>query len=157
MRHSDAGLAITDFPLSYGHLLPPSSDEGLFAVNELRFSQSLPPVTMGQVWIHFAHRLGALLTAITVLSFVFHILRTYPTQKEMREPALVTGGLVLVQFLLGALTVWTGKGVEITTTHVATGALLLASCVFLLMRSYHLLKEPDEVPELTTIPQFVRP
>src|SRR6185295_3139519 len=39
MRHNDAGLAIPDFPLAIGHLVPPAWN--------------------AKVAIHFAHRLGA--------------------------------------------------------------------------------------------------
>ena len=38
MRHNDAGLAIPDFPLAFGHLLP--------------------PVWNAKIAIHFAHRVG---------------------------------------------------------------------------------------------------
>ena len=40
MRHTDAGLAIPDFPLVFGHLIPPHWD--------------------AKIAIHFAHRVGAL-------------------------------------------------------------------------------------------------
>ena len=39
MRHTGAGLAIPDFPLSFGHLIPPHWDP--------------------KIAIHFAHRVGA--------------------------------------------------------------------------------------------------
>jgi heme A synthase len=51
--------------------------------------------------------------------------------------------LLLVQLFLGALTVWTGKGVEVATAHVATGALLLGVSVVLSVRAYHLFKPVD--------------
>ena len=36
MRHKDAGLAIPDFPLAYGKLLPPTNQAELAAVNAWR-------------------------------------------------------------------------------------------------------------------------
>jgi cytochrome c oxidase assembly protein subunit 15 len=138
MRHSDAGLAIPDFPLSYGRLVPPGGSGGLSWINEQRLDDyDLPPVVASQVWIHFAHRAGALLAGIVVLACGFHVLRTHRDDRRLREPAIVMIMLVLVQILLGALTVWTGKGVQIATAHVATGALLFGTCVFTAARSFH--------------------
>jgi heme A synthase len=71
----------------------------------------------------------------------------------MREPAIVMMMLVLVQFLLGALTVWTGKGVQIATAHVATGALLFGTCAFIAARSFHLYALPDAEREFSVSPQ----
>ncbi len=138
MRHSDAGLAILDFPLSYGHLIPQTSPDDLMEANALRVDRGLAPVDAPQVWIHFAHRVGALLTAVLVLWLVVHVLKTYQQERRLREPALVLGVFLIMQLVLGALTVWTGKGVEVATTHVALGALLLATCAFLTVRVYGL-------------------
>jgi heme A synthase len=65
----------------------------------------------------------------------------------MREPAIIQGILLLVQFLLGALTVWTGKGVQISTAHVAVGALLLGTSVALAVYSFGWFKRPIRVRE----------
>jgi cytochrome c oxidase assembly protein subunit 15 len=157
MRHSDAGLAIPDFPLSYGRLLPPPGGEGLTWINEQRTqSYDLPPVEASQVWIHFAHRAGALLAGLTVIACGVHTLRAYPGDQRLREPAIVMMLLVLVQLLLGALTVWTGKGVQIATAHVATGALLFGTCVFIAARSFHLYAPPVTEPEFSASPQPTR-
>lgn len=157
MRHSDAGLAIPDFPLSYGRLVPPVGPGGLSWINEQRLSDyDLPPVAASQVWIHFAHRVGALLAALAVLACCVHILRTYRDDSRLREPAIVMAMLVLVQVLLGALTVWTGKGVQVATAHVATGALLFGTCVFTAARSFHLYAMPVPVPR-PVAPEFAVP
>jgi cytochrome c oxidase assembly protein subunit 15 len=156
MRHSDAGLAIPDFPLSYGHLVPPSGAEGLAWINDQRTQYDLPPVEASQVWIHFAHRVGALLAGLTLLACGVHILRSHPSERRLREPAIVMIMLVLVQILLGALTVWTGKGVQIATAHVATGALLFAACIFTAARSFHLYALPAESPGYSVLPQPTR-
>ena len=44
MRHTDAGLAIPDFPLAFGQLVPPHWD--------------------AKIAIHFAHRVGALIASV---------------------------------------------------------------------------------------------
>jgi cytochrome c oxidase assembly protein subunit 15 len=157
MRHSDAGLAIPDFPLSYGGILPPGGTEGLSWINQQRSeSYDLPPVEASQVWIHFAHRAGALLAGLTVIACGMHMLRAHPEDRRLREPAIVMMMLVLIQALLGALTVWTGKGVQIATAHVATGALLFGTCVFIAARSFHLYGLPAAEPEFSVSPQPAR-
>ncbi|HTO94472.1 MAG TPA: COX15/CtaA family protein [Bacteroidota bacterium] len=154
MRHSDAGLAIPDFPLSYGAMLPPADADGIAAVNRERtILYDLPQVTGEQIWIHFAHRLGALLAAVTVISCGVHVLRTFREDRLLREPALILVMLVLVQVLLGALTVWTGKGVQVATAHVATGALLLGGCVFLTARAISLSPARAKEPAAALMPE----
>jgi cytochrome c oxidase assembly protein subunit 15 len=157
MRHSDAGLAIPDFPLSYGGLVPPSGPAGISWINEQRTQlYDLPPVDAAQVWIHFAHRAGALVTGLLVLGCGVFLLRAYPDDRRLREPAIVMIMLVLVQILLGALTVWTGKGVQVATAHVATGALLFATCVFVAARSFRMYALPAEMPGYAISPQPTR-
>jgi cytochrome c oxidase assembly protein subunit 15 len=138
MRHSGAGLAIPDFPLSFGNILPPTGSDALDLINRFRLEWfDLAPVSESQVWIHFAHRVGALVVLGFVLTCAFHILKAYPSEKRLREPAIVMVMLVCVQALLGALTVWTGKGVQIATSHVAAGALLFGTCVYVTLWSFH--------------------
>ncbi len=157
MRHSHAGMAIPDFPLSYGNLLPPHDQGGLALVNEIRSQLELPAVSLEQIWIHFAHRLGALVVTVAVFGSTVHILRTYKNDQRLREPAIIQLMLVLIQALLGALTVWSGKGVQVATAHVATGALLLAATVFVTVRSYHLYTAPETEEVYSMAPQTSRP
>jgi len=106
MRHAKAGLAIPDFPLSLGRIVPALD--------------SFP------VAIAFAHRAGALVVAGLVLATVVAAYRS-----ERRRTGLFLGALVLAQIALGALTVLSRRNVAITTAHVATGALLLGTSVAL--------------------------
>lgn len=145
MRHSGSGMAIPDFPLSYSQWLPPSSVYDLASINEYRLTYfDLPPVTLSQIWIHFAHRVGALLVTVVIGANVIHVLKNY-TMPQMREPAIIQGMLLLAQFLLGALTVWTGKGVQVSTAHVAVGALLFATSVALTVYAFGWFKVHEEV------------
>jgi cytochrome c oxidase assembly protein subunit 15 len=105
MRHTKAGLAIPDFPLALGRLVP--------------------PLTSFPVAIHFAHRVGALVVAALVGSCVVRAFRS--GRPGLAKASLALAGLVAVQIALGAATVLTGKSVAITTAHVATGALLLGT------------------------------
>ena len=157
MRHSDAGLAITDFPLSYGAIVPSTSAEDLMDVNDARIENGLAPVTAGQIWIHFAHRVGALVVLIMVYRLVRHVLATYKDDKRLREPVIILATLVVMQALLGALTVWTGKGVEIATAHVATGALLLALSAFVAARVFRLHPVEVHASNYSAVPISTRP
>jgi cytochrome c oxidase assembly protein subunit 15 len=114
MRHMGAGLAIPDFPLAFGRLVPPLATPG--------------------ITVHFAHRMGALVVAVAVLSTVAGVLRR-PADAWLRRPALLAAGLLVLQLTLGALTIWSGRAVLPTTTHLVGGAALLATCLVLTLRA----------------------
>jgi heme a synthase len=116
MRHTGAGLAIPDFPLVFGGLVPPQWTPGI-AVN-------------------YAHRLGAVAAAIAVAAAASYVWRHHGMRPELTRPAALMTGLVLVQIVLGGLTVLTRKAVAVDTAHVATGALVLAASLVLTLRAY---------------------
>jgi cytochrome c oxidase assembly protein subunit 15 len=119
MRHTKSGLAIPDFPLAFGRILPP-------------FETS-------KIAIHFSHRVGALVVSALVIWTVTRIMRHYRDAKKLFRPALLLICALITQLTLGAFTVWTQKDVIITTAHVATGALILGTSLFLALRAHHLL------------------
>lgn len=114
MRHSGAGLAIPDFPLAYGGLLPPFGVAG--------------------VPIHFAHRLVGFLVAGMSIWVALRTFRAFKHVPAFARPAGLLVGLVVVQIALGALTIWTAKGVLPTTFHVLNGAVILATSLVLTLR-----------------------
>jgi cytochrome c oxidase assembly protein subunit 15 len=140
MRHNDAGLAIPDFPASYGKVLPPTNAAELKAVNDWRAwnsEQALNSrVTLAQVWLHFAHRAWAVVVAIMVILFV--IAATRHGSELVHRPASVLAILLLVQFALGILTVLTRKPADLATAHVAVGALVLVSTFTITIRAMRL-------------------
>lgn len=134
-----AGLAIPDWPLHYGHVLPPTNAAALSAVNEHRIWElNWPAVTMGQVWLHFGHRVGAYLTFLAVLAVVFIAIKRHRGERKIFVPSLIFGALVCVQVTLGVLTVLKRKPADIATMHQATGALLLMTAAVLLARTLRL-------------------
>jgi len=157
MRHSDAGLAIPDFPLSYGAIVPSADEAALSDINPARIDAGLAPVEARQVWIHYAHRLGALLALIVLLGLVRHVLMTYSDERRLREPALLLGVAVIFQALLGALTIWTGKGVEIATTHQAFGAIVLGLSSLVTARVFKLFPVPLRERGFSPFPSPSRP
>jgi len=117
MRHTGAGLAIPDFPLALGRVVP--------------------PLGTPEVAIHFFHRLGALVVALAVgaLAVRLHRLGGSARTGGLAAPVHLAILLVLVQITLGALTVLSRLSVVPATAHVVTGALLLATSVVLAVRS----------------------
>jgi cytochrome c oxidase assembly protein subunit 15 len=116
MRHLGAGLAIPDFPLSFGHLLPPA--------------WPLP------VAIHFAHRVGAVLIAVLVLSTVWMVVSRHRDRPELMRPSWLLFVAVGAQVTLGALVVLSRRQPVINTLHVATGAIVLGTALVLTQRTY---------------------
>jgi cytochrome c oxidase assembly protein subunit 15 len=116
MRHTDAGLAIPDFPYAFGRLVPPVWSAGIA--------------------IHYAHRVGAVLVSVLVLATVGHALYHHPRRAEIRRPSVLLLALLAVQITLGALTVLSGKHYVINSLHVVTGAMVLATALVLTLRAY---------------------
>ena len=137
MRHLDAGLAIPDLPLSYGKILPPRSPDVLAGINHQRWIESLEPLTFTQIWIHFGHRIGAVLVSILVLWLTIGVLRSQ-TQRGLRGPAALLLILLTGQLTLGVLTVLLRKPADVASAHVAVGALTLAGSFLLTVRLWRL-------------------
>ena len=116
MRHNDAGLAIPDFPLAFGHLIPPVWD--------------------ARIAIHFAHRVGALIVSAAVIATTAHVFYHHPRRLELVRPALGLLALLALQVTLGAFVIWSGRNPFINTTHVVTGALVLTTSLTLTLRSF---------------------
>ena len=116
MRHTDAGLAIPDFPLAFG--------------------QIVPPTWTWAIAIHFAHRVGAVIVLALGLATVGHVLYHHRGTGALRRPALLLLVLLAVQVTLGALTVLSGKRYVINSLHVVTGAFVLATSLVLTLRAH---------------------
>ena len=130
MRHHGAGLAVPDFPLSYGRVVPPTSADGLARANGLRMTEyALPTTSLGAIWLHTAHRFGAVLVTLGVIWVSLEMFRVEQVRR-LSAHAWTLVGLLAVQICLGVTTVWMQKPADVATAHVATGALLLlTSCV----------------------------
>ena len=139
MRHHQAGLAIPDLPLAYGKVLPPINQQQLDAVNYVRVRQyDLDAVTLGQVWLHFGHRLGAVLVSVMVIALATLVIRRYRMQPRLLRPALLLVFLLAAQLTLGVLSVLLRKPADVASAHVAVGALVLVSSFVLTARAARL-------------------
>jgi cytochrome c oxidase assembly protein subunit 15 len=121
MRHMGAGLAIPDFPLAAGRLIPPFDGPG--------------------VAVHFAHRVGALVVLAAVAHLVLRARRS--GEPRVVRTAAVALALVLAQIALGGATVLSGRAVVPTTVHVAVGAAVLGACWLATLRAFRLLRRRD--------------
>ena len=113
MRHTGSGLAIPTFPLPL-----------------------IPPFESLQVVIHFFHRAWAAVVTVFVLWTATTFLRRHRSEPALFSPAVFAIALLALQIILGAFTIWSEKAVIPTTSHVATGALLLATHVVLMLRAF---------------------
>jgi cytochrome c oxidase assembly protein subunit 15 len=139
MRHEQAGLAIPDIPLVYGTYLPPTTPAELGEINVMRaWKLDLPPVTLGQIWIHYAHRLGALVVSFVVVALVLQVLLFHRRRKGLLWPAVVLLGLLVTQLVLGLATVYYRKPADVASAHVAVGALVLVTSFILTVRAIRL-------------------
>ncbi len=143
IRHTNSGLAILDFPLSDGRVFPIFNDDMLFSINSQRFSLGLEPVVMPQIAIHFFHRIGALLVTFGITGLLVQTIRYFRNHREIMRVGIGLTVLLILQVILAAFVIWTGKVPLITTFHVWTGALMLGTSLFLTLRCYKLLTLPS--------------
>lgn len=126
MRHTGAGLAIPDFPLMFGQLVPD------------RWSP--------QIAIHFTHRLGALLVALGVTGTAARVLSRHRNRRELMRAAMLIIALLIVQVTLGAFTVWSRRDVWINSLHVVCGALVLTTSLVLTLRCWRVRFAAGTIP-----------
>jgi protoheme IX farnesyltransferase len=122
MRHTGAGLAIPDFPLALGRVVP--------------------PLVSFEIAVHFAHRAGAVAAAAAVFWALARVWRRHPGRRDLARPALAAAILVVVQSGLGGWAVLTRLDVLPATLHVVNGALLLAAGAVLTARAWRAARAP---------------
>jgi len=110
VRTTGSGLACPDWPLCHGRLIPP-----------LQFN----------VFIEWFHRLIALLVSLLLFATVAWSLTRRALRARLGGLALLASGLLLVQVLLGALTVWKLLHPSVVSSHLAVALLLFASMLAL--------------------------
>jgi cytochrome c oxidase assembly protein subunit 15 len=114
MRHMGAGLAIPDFPLSFGRVVPAFTSASIAAA--------------------FLHRAGGFVVAAAVIAMAVRLLR-YEREHPLRALAHLLLVVVAMQVLLGGSVIWSGKNPMITSLHVMTGAFTLALSLVLTLAS----------------------
>lgn len=116
MRHTGAGLAIPDFPLAFGRLVPHVWNFG--------------------VAIHYSHRVGAVIVTLAILAAAGHVFYHHRGRRGLTRPATLLLLLVASQITLGAFVVLSGRQEIINTAHVANGALVLVTSLVLTLHAF---------------------
>ena len=132
VRHTASGLAIPDFPLSFGRLIPPAFTP--------------------QILVHFTHRVGALVVAVFIAWVALRIYRRHATQEALHHPLYILLATLVLQISLGAMTIWSGKAPIPTTMHLVGGSFVLASSLYLTLRAHQVLMPAAASGEITTAP-----
>ena len=148
MRHDmkhQGGVAIPDFPRVAGSLMPKLNSESLAWVNDWREQavwehgstfELQSPIKAYQMHTHFTHRCMAGLIVVALGYLTVAARRNYSGPHPVMITLRIVGGILIVEVLLGMLTVWSNKGELITSLHVVTGAALLASLVLAGMQAF---------------------
>ena len=141
MRHQHAGLAVPDFPLSYGRLWPAMDADSVAGYNARRIETTAAnPITAAQVGLQMAHRLLALMILVCISVAAWRTRRNHQgIGVPLRRLASLWLGLILLQIALGAWTIWSNKAADVATAHVLVGALSLVTgalgCIIAFRRS----------------------
>jgi cytochrome c oxidase assembly protein subunit 15 len=137
MRHQHAGLAISDFPLAYGNVWPATDSSAIAQYNQHRLEiTALNPITAFQIILQMVHRLMALLIVGALGACVWLAHKRGARESNLRLFCWGWLGLILIQALLGAATIWSNKAADVATAHVLVGALSLAFGAMLSIMSW---------------------
>lgn len=151
MRHTESGLAILDFPLANGRIMPDISDSAMTQYNETRrMGHYLPEVTAAQVLYHMAHRYWAVVVAVVLLATMRLAIVRHGDIRSIWRLAWAGIALLCVQIGLGAWTVWSGRHPYIATAHVAVGAATLGTAWLLTLQTHRRLRT-SSVPEASVL------
>jgi cytochrome c oxidase assembly protein subunit 15 len=143
IRHQHAPLAIRDFPTAYGSLFPDTSAPALASINAQRAAEKLPPVSVAQINLQMTHRFGAVALFLTVVVLAVRAGRFTPRGHWLRDWSMVWAGAIMLQILLGGMTVWFNKAADVATSHVALGALLTGFSILITFRLFCAAKTPE--------------
>jgi cytochrome c oxidase assembly protein subunit 15 len=154
MRHQHRDLAITDFPLAYGQIIPATDPATIARINLARDVLAMSDVAPDQIWLQMAHRFVAVVIGLTILAFWFFVRREEPASFALQRLSTFWLVLVIGQITLGAWTIWSNKAADIATAHVAVGATIFATGLIIsavLLRLRHGMPAPmpaDRTPNL---------
>jgi protoheme IX farnesyltransferase len=127
VRITGAGMGCGDhWPLCNGRLLPNLSD-----ILEV---------------LEWSHRWVAAMVSATVVCLVLVAWRRHRRDGFLRGPAILAAVLLVLQVLLGAITVWLGTAAPAVVIHLTTAMILLAVLVVSVLRAGERLRGETVVP-----------
>ncbi len=157
VRHHGAGLAIPDFPLAYGNIIPPLTQTEIESAMTAYADKPDEYATTEHGWytpfqvaIHWTHRLWAIVAVGAVAHLIAKVLRR-STDCKLKTPSLALGLMIVLQVALGASIIWTGRHPEIATSHQTLGAIVLATTALIWFRIRRL-ASAEASPVLATTP-----
>ena len=116
VRVTGSGLGCPDWPLCYGKVLPPLEYTAI---------------------IEYTHRfVASVIVGPLIIVTAGIALARYRSDRWVWLPAAISIPLLIVQGLLGGVTVLTHLPGGIVALHLATAEALLATCVFVMVASY---------------------
>jgi cytochrome c oxidase assembly protein subunit 15 len=152
MRHQHAGLAIPDFPLAYGQLWPAMDSAAVTRYNQQRLELvAANPITAMQIMLQMVHRLLAILITAAVAACAWTTWRRLGGRHALTRLSAFWLGLIALQVVLGAATIWSNKAADIATAHVLVGAISLATGAvlsILCIQGLVLAQKRETIPDL---------
>jgi cytochrome c oxidase assembly protein subunit 15 len=144
-------LAIRDFPTAYGTLIPDTSNSALARINGERANDQMAPVSASQIYLQLLHRAGAVVLLLIVISTALLAVARTPLGHWIRAWSLLWVGAILLQVLLGAITIWSNKAADVATSHMALGALLTAFGILFTFRLFCAASQPPDPSHSTGV------
>jgi cytochrome c oxidase assembly protein subunit 15 len=143
MRHQHRDLAIVDFPLAYGAVVPDTTPAKLTQINAWRDARALSDVTPFHIWLQLSHRFIAVLVAVALIACLFASRRTGHNAGLLSRFTDLWFLLLACQITLGAWVIWSNKAADIATAHVAVGAAMFGLGVALGAICLRIQKDPN--------------
>ena len=122
VRSTGSGMGCPDWPLCHGQAIPELGDD--------------------KAWIESIHRWWGVIVGFLVLGLVVAAWRTQRRTRSVVIAAVAAVALTGFQAWLGKWTVETGNSSESVTAHLAVSLLILATTLFVFVRSRY----PAELP-----------
>jgi len=122
VRASGAGLGCPDWPLCYGKIMPP---------------------LQGSTLIEYTHRTVSAIVTVLVVAAAVVAWRRYRDQRWIAVPALLAVPLLLLQIILGGITVLTELPPTVVAVHLANAMLLLGVLIVAATMTFALIPGPS--------------
>lgn len=149
MRHQHSGLAVPDFPLAHGKVWPATDAVSMEKYNQVRLDhRDFKPITAGQIHLHMAHRIMAVVVFVHVLASLLKLRNAVGGAHPLARLAGGWFGLICVQAGLGIWTVLSNKAADIATLHVIVGAASLVTGALLTLLAASVFRPQKSASEI---------